>query len=114
EFPKISAKEPYTTSCDPKGVVYLNSRKHKSLMRADELYKFVRDILHYRLLNFKLGYNNRDMPTRKWIDKDQNRTNIMINLIDQQLMERRIMRNLERLVGGRELETDYRLMLRTV
>ncbi|GJZ41922.1 hypothetical protein Tco_0588808, partial [Tanacetum coccineum] len=86
EFPVISAKELYTTSYDPHGIVYLNSREHKKLMRANELYKFsditlksVHEILHYRLLNLKL--------------------------------ERRIMRNLERLVGARELETDYRLML---
>ncbi|GKB22399.1 hypothetical protein Tco_0861800 [Tanacetum coccineum] len=64
EFPGISFKEAYTTSYDPKGVVYLNSRKQKRLMRADELYKFsdrtlksVYKILHYRLLNLKLGYN---------------------------------------------------------
>ncbi|GJX85376.1 hypothetical protein Tco_0336150 [Tanacetum coccineum] len=35
---EISAKEPYTTSFDLKGVVNLNSRKRKRLMRADELY----------------------------------------------------------------------------
>ncbi|GKB16927.1 hypothetical protein Tco_0850850, partial [Tanacetum coccineum] len=71
EFPGISAKEPYITSYDLKGVVYLDSRDQKRLMRADELYKFfdgtlksVREILHYRLLNFKLGYNT-DMSKRK-------------------------------------------------
>nr|GEX82402.1 hypothetical protein [Tanacetum cinerariifolium] len=39
-FPGISAKESYTTSYDPTGIVYHNSSKHKRLMRADELYKF--------------------------------------------------------------------------
>ncbi|GJY40636.1 hypothetical protein Tco_0427906 [Tanacetum coccineum] len=58
EFPGISYKEAYTTSYDPKEVVYLNSRKQKRLMRVNELYKFsdgtfnsVHKILHYRLLN---------------------------------------------------------------
>ncbi|GKD08123.1 hypothetical protein Tco_1187808 [Tanacetum coccineum] len=80
EFPGISFKDPYTKSYDPKGVVYLNSRKCKRLMRADELYKFsdgtlqsVHKILHHRLLNFELGYN-KDMPKRKLTDKDQHRT----------------------------------------
>ncbi|GJT72460.1 hypothetical protein Tco_1031746 [Tanacetum coccineum] len=105
DFHGISSKESYTTSYDPKGVVYLDSRECKRLMRADEFYKFfdrtlqsVRDTLHYRLLNFMLGYN-KYMPRRKWTDKDQNQTDIIVNLIDKQLMERRIMRSLERLVG---------------
>nr|GEU91628.1 hypothetical protein [Tanacetum cinerariifolium] len=70
EIAGISTKESYTTSYDPKGVVYMNSRKCKRLMRAEELYKFsdrtlqyVRKNLHLRLLNLKLGYN-KDMPRR--------------------------------------------------
>ncbi|GKD41251.1 hypothetical protein Tco_1261458, partial [Tanacetum coccineum] len=70
EFPRISYKEAYTTTYDPNGVVYLDSRNRKRLMRADELYKFsdgtfksVHETLHYRLLNFKLGYNT-DMRKR--------------------------------------------------
>ncbi|GKF23431.1 hypothetical protein Tco_0075753 [Tanacetum coccineum] len=116
----ISFKEPYTTSYDSKRVVYLNQSKRKRLMRADELYKFfdgtlksVRKILHERPMNFKLGYN-KDMPKRKWTDKDQNRLNIMVKLIDKQLLERRIMRSLDCLVGGRKVETDYRLLQRTL
>ncbi|GJV08578.1 hypothetical protein Tco_1346234 [Tanacetum coccineum] len=59
DFPTISAKEPYTPSFDPPGVIYEDLRNHKRLMRADELFKFsdgtlklVRDTLHHRLLNF--------------------------------------------------------------
>ncbi|GJQ92675.1 hypothetical protein Tco_0003814 [Tanacetum coccineum] len=80
EFPGILFKESYTTSFDLKGVVYLNLRKRKRLMRADELYKFfdgtlksIHEILHFRMLNFKLGYmvkkidnqHQTDMPKRK-------------------------------------------------
>ncbi|GJS92036.1 hypothetical protein Tco_0774672 [Tanacetum coccineum] len=39
DFPGISTKEPYTTSHDRKGVVYLNSSKRERLMQADEIYK---------------------------------------------------------------------------
>ncbi|GJT88631.1 hypothetical protein Tco_1070348 [Tanacetum coccineum] len=65
-------------------------------MQADELYKFsdgtlksVREILNVRLHNFMLGYN-ADMPKRAWIDKDQTRTDEMLKLIDNLLLERRI------------------------
>ncbi|GKB38234.1 hypothetical protein Tco_0883176, partial [Tanacetum coccineum] len=83
-FDGISFKEPYTTTYDPKGAVYLNKSKRKRLMRADELYTFsdrtltsVRKNLHERLQNFVLGYN-KDMPKRKWTDKDQTRTLIAV------------------------------------
>ncbi|GJV03370.1 hypothetical protein Tco_1336939 [Tanacetum coccineum] len=41
---------------------------------------------------------------------DKKRSGHMVELIDKQMCERRIIRNLERLVGARELEMDYRLM----
>ncbi|GKC01969.1 hypothetical protein Tco_0993579 [Tanacetum coccineum] len=113
-------KEPYTLNFDPKGVIYKDKQNHKRLMHADELYKFidgtltsVYKTLHYRLLNLRMGYND-DMPKRKWIEKDQFWSNIMVNLIDKQLLKRRIMRSLEVLVGRRKTETDRRLLQRTV
>ncbi|GJT71487.1 hypothetical protein Tco_1030773 [Tanacetum coccineum] len=54
------------------------------------------------------------MLRRKWSDTDKRRSGIMVDLIDKQMLERRILRNLERLVGAREPEMDYRLMQRTV
>ncbi|GKC89402.1 hypothetical protein Tco_1150051, partial [Tanacetum coccineum] len=82
-------------------------------MRAYELYKFsdgtlkkVRDTLHHKLLNFRFGCN-KDMPRRKWSAMDKKRAGIMVDLIDKLVLERWIIRNLERLVGARELEMDY-------
>ncbi|GKE01759.1 hypothetical protein Tco_1389742 [Tanacetum coccineum] len=53
------------------------TKPQKRLMRVDELYKLsggtlksVRDILHPRLRNFRLGYN-KDMSRRKWLTTDQ-------------------------------------------
>ncbi|GKE54409.1 hypothetical protein Tco_1489565 [Tanacetum coccineum] len=119
-FPRISAKELSTPSFDPPGVVYEGLNKQNRVMRADELYKFldgtlklVRDELHHRILNFYLGFN-KEMSSRKWSAKDKRRSKLMVELIDMQMQERRILRNLERLVGARELEMDYRLMQRTV
>ncbi|GJW40607.1 hypothetical protein Tco_0066452 [Tanacetum coccineum] len=75
--------------------------------------KTVRDELHYRILDFRLGYNN-EMSRRKWTATDKRRSELMVELIDKQIWERRIIRNLERLFGARELEMDYKLMTRTV
>ncbi|GJU86908.1 hypothetical protein Tco_1294454 [Tanacetum coccineum] len=88
-------------------------------MRVDELYKFsdgtlkiVHDELHHRILDFCLGYND-EMSRRKWTAINKKRLELMVELIDKQMRERRIIRNLERLVGARELEMDYKLMTRT-
>ncbi|GKC36546.1 hypothetical protein Tco_1048930, partial [Tanacetum coccineum] len=93
-FPEIEFKEPYTPSYDPPGIS-------------------VRDEIHHRVLDFRLDYNT-EMPKRKWTAVDRKRSGLMIELIDKQLREREIIRNLERLVGARELEMDYKLMTRTI
>ncbi|GJU99737.1 hypothetical protein Tco_1329008 [Tanacetum coccineum] len=51
---------------------------------------------------------------RKWSATDKRRSELMVELIDKQMRERRILRNLERLVGAQELKMDYRLMQRTL
>ncbi|GKD66482.1 hypothetical protein Tco_1308590 [Tanacetum coccineum] len=116
----ISFKEPYTIFHKPRGVVYLNKSQRKRLIRADELHKFsdgtlqmVHDNLDDMLHNFVLGYNDV-MPKSKWSEKDQQRTDEMLKLIDNLLLERRIMRSFECYVGGRLNETDYRLRIRTM
>ncbi|GJZ84542.1 hypothetical protein Tco_0649881 [Tanacetum coccineum] len=118
-FPGIEFKELYTPSYKPPGVIYKYLNKQKRVMRADELYKFsngtlktVRDELHHRILDFRLGYN-KEMSRRKWTAIDKMRSELMVKLIDKQMRERRIIKNLERLVGARELKMDYRLMTRT-
>ncbi|GKF66956.1 hypothetical protein Tco_0193473, partial [Tanacetum coccineum] len=105
---------------DPQGVIYEDKLKRKRLMRTDELYKFsdgtlnsVRNTLQQMLLNFRLRYN-KAMERRKWTVSDHKRTRIMIKAIGQQLLERRIMRSLEKFVGGRDYGTDIRLLQRTV
>ncbi|GJS04181.1 hypothetical protein Tco_0320689 [Tanacetum coccineum] len=67
----------------------------------------------YKVHVFRLDYNT-EMPKRKWTAIDRKRSGLMIELIDKQLREREIIRNLERLVGARELEMDYKLMMRIV
>nr|GEX74457.1 hypothetical protein [Tanacetum cinerariifolium] len=88
-------------------------------MRADELYKFsngtlkkVQDELYYRIRDFHLEYN-KEMSRRKWTAIDIKRLEVMVELTDKQMRERRIIRNVKRLVGARVLEMDYKLMTRT-
>ncbi|GJZ90774.1 hypothetical protein Tco_0662701 [Tanacetum coccineum] len=51
---------------------------------------------------------------RKWSGLDKRRAWVMIQDIDKQLYERRLMRNLEKFVGGREYENDLRLLERII
>ncbi|GJT21414.1 hypothetical protein Tco_0891351 [Tanacetum coccineum] len=88
-FPKIEFKELYTPSYKPPGVIYEDLNKQKRVMRADELYKF----------------SDRTLKTR--------RSELMVELIDKKMHDRQIIRNLEILVGARELEMDYRMMTQT-
>nr|GEU51100.1 RNA-directed DNA polymerase, eukaryota, reverse transcriptase zinc-binding domain protein [Tanacetum cinerariifolium] len=97
-------------------IMALHLDKQKRVLRADELYKLsdgtlksVRDEIHYRVLEFCLNYNP-EMPKRKWTAVDRKRSGLMIDLINKQLHEREIIKNLERLVGAKELEMDYKLM----
>ncbi|GKA27161.1 hypothetical protein Tco_0713329 [Tanacetum coccineum] len=119
-FLEIELKELYTLSHKPLGVIYKYLTEQKRVMRADELYKFldgtikkVREELHHRIHDFRLEYNKM-MPRRKWTAIDRKRSELMVELIDKQMREKRIIRNLERLVGAQELEMDYKLITRTV
>ncbi|GJW83305.1 hypothetical protein Tco_0156450 [Tanacetum coccineum] len=89
-------------------------------MRADELHKFsddtlilVRDTLDQMLHELHLGYNSA-IRRRLWNILDQQRTRIMIKAINQKLLDRRIMRSLEKFIGGREYGEDLRLLQRTI
>ncbi|GKC57609.1 hypothetical protein Tco_1085207 [Tanacetum coccineum] len=116
----LSRKSSYTTLSDPQGVIYKDKLKRKRLMRTEELYKFsdgtltsVCNTLDQILKNLRLGYN-KDMKRKKWTATDQRRNRIMFKDINQQVLHRRIMRSLEKFVGGRDYGTDYRLLQRTV
>nr|GEW71013.1 hypothetical protein [Tanacetum cinerariifolium] len=100
-FPNIEIKIPYSLSYDPPGIIYEDLNKQKRVLRAVELYKFsgstlkfVRDEIHHIVLDFRLDYNPK-MPKRKWTAVDRKRSGLMIELIDKQLREREIIRNLE-------------------
>nr|GEX48623.1 hypothetical protein [Tanacetum cinerariifolium] len=89
-FLEIEFKELYTPSYKPPGVIYEDLTKQKRVMRADELYKFsdgklkkVLDNIHHRILDFHLGYND-EMSRKKWTAIDKKRSELMVELIDNQ------------------------------
>ncbi|GJS92857.1 hypothetical protein Tco_0799825 [Tanacetum coccineum] len=87
------------------------------LMQSDELYKFsyrtltgLRTSLDDITRNIRIEY----LPKRRWSTLEKKRANIMIKAIDNQLKERRLMRSLEKFVGGRYYGTDLRLLQRRI
>ncbi|GJZ11853.1 hypothetical protein Tco_0546612 [Tanacetum coccineum] len=67
-------------------------------------------VLHDIASSLEMDY----LPKRRWSKLDRKRCRIMIKAIDQQLFEKRLMRNLEKFVGGREYGNDSRLLERTI
>ncbi|GJV33956.1 retrovirus-related pol polyprotein from transposon TNT 1-94 [Tanacetum coccineum] len=54
------------------------------------------------------------LPKRKWTKQDKQRARVMIKAIDKKLKDRRLMRSLEKFVGGRPYRGDLRLLQRTI
>nr|GEV67237.1 hypothetical protein [Tanacetum cinerariifolium] len=113
----LKRKEAYTTYSNPRGFIYQNKYKQNRLMRIDELHKFidgtlndVRTDLDDRLKGIRMQY----LPQTIWRQSDKDRAAAMIQAIDKQLKTRRIMQSLEKFVGGRLYEGDFRLLQRTI
>nr|GEZ77825.1 hypothetical protein [Tanacetum cinerariifolium] len=89
----------------------------KRLMRKDELYKFSDGTLNdvqSALQNIAGRIRMEYVPMRKWSNLDKKRARVMVQEIDKQLYHRRLMRNLEKFVGGRPYGQDLRLLERTI
>nr|GFA11340.1 hypothetical protein [Tanacetum cinerariifolium] len=90
----LKRREAYTAYSNPIGFIYQNKDKKNRLMRIDELHKFsdgtlndVRNTLNGRLKGIRMH---------------------------KMLKTRRIMRSLEKFVGGRLYEGDLRMLQRTI
>nr|GFB62334.1 hypothetical protein [Tanacetum cinerariifolium] len=102
--PDLKRREAYTAYSNPRGFIYQNKDKKNRLIRIDELHKFsdgtlndVRSALDDRLKGIWMQY----LPTTIWRRGDKDRAVAMIQAIDKMLKTRRIMRSLEKFVGGR-------------
>nr|GFB07034.1 hypothetical protein [Tanacetum cinerariifolium] len=113
----LKHKEAYIAYSNLQGFIYQNKDKKNMLMRIDELNKFsdgtltdVRTALDDRQKGIRMQY----LPQSIWRKSDKDRAAAMIQAIDKRLKTRRIMRSLERFVGGRLYEGDFRMLQRTI
>ncbi|GJQ94482.1 hypothetical protein Tco_0005621 [Tanacetum coccineum] len=107
----------YTAYSDPKGVIYKDQMNKNRLIRADEPHKFsdgTLDDVRSALNDIAKGIRMEYLPMRKWCNLDKKRARVMVQDIDNQLYQRRLMRNLEKFIGGREYGIDLRLLERTI
>nr|GEU65691.1 hypothetical protein [Tanacetum cinerariifolium] len=113
----LKRKEAYTAYSNPRGFIYQNKDKQNRLMRIDELHKFSDDTLNdvrLPLDDCLKGIRMKYLPQSIWRRSDKERAATMIQAIDKQLKTRRIMQNLEKFVGGRLYEGDFRMLQRTI
>nr|GEZ77660.1 hypothetical protein [Tanacetum cinerariifolium] len=113
----LKRKEAYTTYSNPRGFIYQNNDKQNRLMRIDELHKFSDGTLNdvWTALDDRLkGIRMQYLPQTIWTRSDKDRAATMIHSIDKQLKTRRIIRSLEKFIGGRLYEGDFRLLQRTI
>ncbi|GJX67576.1 retrovirus-related pol polyprotein from transposon TNT 1-94 [Tanacetum coccineum] len=114
---ELKRREAYIAYSNPRGFIYQNKDKKNRLMRINELHKFsdgtlddVRTALNDRLKGIRMQY----LPQTIWRQRDKDNAGAMIQAINKQLKTRRIMRSLEKFVGGRPYEGDFRLLQRTI
>ncbi|GJV23807.1 hypothetical protein Tco_1376502 [Tanacetum coccineum] len=113
----IRNKTAYTTYSDPQGVIYKDQNNKNRLMSIVELNKFSDGTLNdvrTALRDITSGIRMEYLPKRKWSGLDKRRARVMIHNINKLLFERRLIRNLEKFVGGREYGNDLRLLERTI
>nr|GEU61694.1 hypothetical protein [Tanacetum cinerariifolium] len=115
--PDLRRREAYKAHSNPRGFIYQNKDKKNRLMRIDELHKFsdetlndVRNALDDRLKGIRMQY----FPSTIWRKGDKDRAAAAIQAIEKMLKTRRIMRSLEKFVGGQLYEGDFRMLQRTI
>nr|GEY38273.1 hypothetical protein [Tanacetum cinerariifolium] len=114
----MSRRPAYTTLSNPQGVIYEDNLKRNKFIRAYELHKLSDGTLisvggSNMLHELHLGYN-KTMRRRQWTSLDQQRTRLMFKAINQKLLDRRLMRSLEKFVGGKDYGEDLRLLQRII
>nr|GEU59174.1 hypothetical protein [Tanacetum cinerariifolium] len=80
------------------------------LVRTDELHKFSAGTLNHvriALNDIATGIEMDYLPKQKWSKQDKQRARVMNYAIDRKLRDRRLMRNLEKFIGGRPYGETY-------
>nr|GFA50904.1 hypothetical protein [Tanacetum cinerariifolium] len=115
--PNLQKRHSYTSYQDSQGFIYVDNIERNRLMHSDKLYKFSDDTLTRLLTSLEDITKNIYMeylPKRRWSSLEKKRANFMIKEINKLLKERRMMRSLEKFIGGRLYDTDPRLFQRTI
>ncbi|GJX46551.1 hypothetical protein Tco_0271741 [Tanacetum coccineum] len=115
--PYLKKRHPYTSYKYPQGFIYVDDYKRNRLMHSDELYKFCDGTLTRLISLLEEITKNIDMeylPKRIWSTLEKKRAHFMIKDINKLLKERRMMKSLEKFVGGRLYRTNLRLLQRTI
>nr|GEV43407.1 retrovirus-related Pol polyprotein from transposon TNT 1-94 [Tanacetum cinerariifolium] len=113
----LKHKEAYIAYSNPRGFIYQNKDKQNRLMQIDELHKFSDGMLSdvQTALDDRLkGISMKFLPQTIWRKSNKERSATMIQVIDKQLKTKRIMRSLEKFVGGRLYEGDFKMLERTI
>ncbi|GJV45288.1 hypothetical protein Tco_1429824 [Tanacetum coccineum] len=107
----------YTAYPDIQGIIYQDDMNINRLMRTDELHKFSDGTLNHvrtALNDIATGIQTEYLPKRRWTNQDKRRARVMIDAINKKLKDRRLMRSLEKFVGGRPYGEDLLLLQRTI
>ncbi|GJV83399.1 hypothetical protein Tco_1523297 [Tanacetum coccineum] len=102
---------PYTGYPDVEGIIYQDELNKNRLIRTDELHKFsdvTLNHVHTTLNDIATRIQMDYFPKRRWSPQDKRRARVMISAIDKKLRDRRLMRILEKFVGGRPFYTSAR------
>ncbi|GKB80161.1 hypothetical protein Tco_0947056 [Tanacetum coccineum] len=114
----LKQKTAYTTYSNPRGFIYQNQDKKNILRGIDELHKFsdgtLNDVWSALDIDSLKRIQMKYLPQIIWREVDRERAGAMIQAIDRQLKNKRIMRSLEKFVGGRLYGGDLRLLERTI
>ncbi|GJX78185.1 hypothetical protein Tco_0324996 [Tanacetum coccineum] len=89
-------------------------QKKLNLMKPDTFSDGTLDDVRSALNDIAKGIRMEYLPMRKWSNLDKKRARVMVQDIDKHLYQRRLMRNLDKFIGGREYENDIRLLERTI
>ncbi|GJY92173.1 hypothetical protein Tco_0507955 [Tanacetum coccineum] len=89
-------------------------QKKLNLTKIDTFSDDMLDDVRSALNDIAKGIRMEYLPKRKWSSLDKRWARVMIQDINKQLYERRLMWNLEKFVGGREYRNDLRLLEQTI
>ncbi|GJR79858.1 hypothetical protein Tco_0150643 [Tanacetum coccineum] len=79
-------------------------------MHYEEILTLERTTLRTSLDDITKNIRMEYLPKRRWSTLEKEGANITIKAIDKQLKERRLIRSLEKFIGGRHYGTDLRLL----